>query len=171
MLHPEVVEEEEVRVGEDAHGGLGDLVAVLVTGNQRPVVVAIRKVNMLGSEGSQRPAHRPRRLEDNDFLVVVHAEAFVISVLERVFNCLHRGYRGRDGPRLRDIAVEMEGPADREEDVQRRHDHVLRVGTVLGKASQVQSVVDLAVDGNIDGQAVHEPQALRARLAVISRPD
>ena len=61
--------------------------------------------------------------------------------------------------------------SDREEDVQRRHDHVLGVGLVLGKASQVQSVVDLAVDGNIDRQAVHEPQALRARLVVISSPD
>ena len=89
MLHLEIVEEEEVRVGEEAHGGLGDLVAVLVARNERPVVVAVREVDVLDSKGSQRPAHRPRRLVDNEFLLVVHAEAFVISVLERVFNCLH----------------------------------------------------------------------------------
>ena len=72
----------------------------------------------------------------------------------------------------------MESPADREEvaeeaEVQSaRHDHILAGGHCsCGKRPRSRAVVDVAVDENIDAQGVREPQALRDRLAMISRPD
>ena len=160
LSHREVVEKLQVWVGEAACVGLCDLLTVVGVDDQRPVVVPLREVDMLGRESDHLLAHRPRRLESDD-LLPVETEALVISVLERVLQSVHRRQRRCDVPRRRDILVEVEGPSDREVDVVSRHDHKLLVCCVLGKASKAECVVDVAADAHIESELAREPQALR----------